>query len=75
MAARDCHGVVVVRVSSGVIHRPDGNRNHGITETDYGEDWELFPSLDAATEAGYVPCRPCWWSYHRELGVSVGRDE
>ena len=64
MAARDTHGVVVVRVSSMVIHRPNYGGGHGAgtlatEETD--PDWELFPNQVCAEEAGYKPCGICFW--------------
>ena len=64
MAAYDCHGVVVVRVSTGRIHRPDYGsseshaENHGDAALRTG-DWELFPNLDTATEADFTPCQVC----------------
>ena len=67
MAAYDSHGVVVVRVSRGTIHRPNYGisahqaDNHGNAALLTG-DWELFPNLQTATEtdANYTPCAVCF---------------
>ena len=67
MAIRDSHGVVVAAYAptSGyhrdhgvpAIHRP-GYRD-GLSTLASG-DWELFPNLDVALEAGYHACQNCF---------------
>ena len=60
MAAKDSHGVVVVRVSTGTIHRPEFGGPHGEWAFREG-DWELFPNRNVAEEVtGYIPCRVCF---------------
>ena len=67
MAVYDAHGVVVVRVSTGTIHRIDSGSEeggHGIG-TLTGDNWELFPNLTTATEAGHTPCQLCFYERSR----------
>ena len=64
MAAWDSHGVVVARVSTGIIHRPETGSSiggHGIG-TMMSDDWELFPNLNVAleAEANYRTCERCF---------------
>ena len=59
MAAREYHGGVVVRVSTGVIHWPHCSWGDGAFKVN---DWELFPNYQLAVEAGYRPCGNCLWS-------------
>lgn len=66
MGVYDAHGVVVVRVSSGAIHRADSGKSetsHGV-ETLRTGDWELFPNVVAALESenGYELCQGCFQS-------------
>lgn len=65
MAAKDSHGVVVVRVSTSVIHEP--SNGHGDWTFD-SDDWELFPNRDVAKEADYRLCEVC---FYRELQQQV----
>ena len=60
MGAKDSHGVVVVRVSRSTIHRPQPRGSHGIGAM-MPDDWELFPNLDTAREAGFTPCKLCFY--------------
>ena len=60
MGVRDTHGVVVVRVSSGAIHRPDTGYHHGGDALASETDWELFPNLTTAREAGHWACIVCF---------------
>lgn len=60
MGAKDSHGVVVVWVGSGVIHRPETGYNHGETIMK-SATWELFPNRHMAEEAGYTLCGMCFW--------------
>ena len=64
MGAQDSHGVVIGWVGSHIVHRPDTGKNHGYTIM-RAADWELFPSLIAALEAGYIRCVACFRSYGR----------
>ena len=62
MGAMESHGVVVVRVSTGIIHRPEtgsgvGGHRIGTSRTD---DWELFQNLTVAEEANHMPCLLCF---------------
>ena len=62
MGAMESHGVVVVRVSTGTIHRPEtgsevGGHGIGTLRTD---DWELFPNLIVAEEADHTRCLLCF---------------
>ena len=57
VAALDSHGVVVVLVSTGVIHRPDFSYGMKALKE---EDWELFPDLQSAQEAGAKTCGRCF---------------
>ena len=72
MAAYDAHGVVVVRVSTGIIHQPQFGSSegggHGIA-TMQTDDWELFPNVVTAVEAKsdfrlcencFTPPQPRW---------------
>ena len=64
MAVKDSHGVVVAAYAptSGyhrdhgvpAIHRPD--YRDGLSTLASG-DWELFPNLDVALEAGHHTCQ------------------
>ena len=62
MANKDSHGVVIVWPKSGIIHRPETGRNHGVSLMQ-SQEWELFPSLIAAREAGYGKCEACFKGY------------
>ncbi len=66
MTAKESHGVVVVRTSISIIHRPEtyGHHGEGTLRTD---DWELFPNYITAQEAGYTLCGLC---FYRELQQS-----
>ena len=59
MGNMNSHGVVVVMVKSGKIHRPESGGTHGLRAM-RSEDWELFPSLHTALEADYLLCRKCF---------------
>ena len=63
MARNKSHGVVIVYVGPSTqesrIHRPETHGNHGASAMASG-NWELFPSLAMATEAGYPPCPTCF---------------
>ena len=64
MGAKESHGVVIVRVSTGTIHRPETGSEeggHGIGTLSTG-DWELFPNLTMAEEANNTPCQLCFQS-------------
>ena len=43
MALKDPHGVVVVRFSSGTVHRAETGQGHGESALETG-DWELSPT-------------------------------
>ena len=55
------NGVVIVWQSSNntLVHRPDRRGPHGEAAMKT-EDWELFPSLELAVDAGYQPCAKCF---------------
>ena len=62
MGVMESHGVVVVRVSTRTIHRPETGSEeggHGIG-TLRTEDWELFPNRSVAEESGYRTCLLCF---------------
>ena len=64
MAALESRGVVVARVSTGTIHRPETGSEvggHGIG-TLITDDWELFPNQIVAEESAYKPCLLCFQS-------------
>ena len=72
MPAGNSHGVVVVRVSTRIIHRPYTGSSvggHGIG-TMMSDDWELFPSLDTAleAEAKYRTCDLCYQQPTASIG-------
>ena len=67
MAAKERHGVVVVRVSTSIIHRPDSGINHGESAL-RSDDWELFPNIESAIEAKYSPCQSCLYNYRPQSG-------
>ena len=52
------HGVVIV-AAGWRIHQPGSGRSHGAALLESG-DWELFPNLETAKEAGYEPCYSCF---------------
>ena len=59
MGLNDPHGVVVVRHSSGTVHRPETGQGHGTSALETG-DWELFPNAVMAREAGHQLCQGCF---------------
>lgn len=59
MGAKDSHGVVVTWAQGGHIHRPETGFNHGESVM-RSDNWELFPSLEQAMQAGYEPCLSCF---------------
>ena len=65
MAAKDSHGVVVVRVRSRTIHRGDSGH---FVDAVTNDDWELFPNRHVAEGAGYTKlCQGCFHSELRHL--------
>ncbi len=73
MPLRDSHGVVVVRFSSGTVHRPETLQGHGKSALETG-DWELFPNVVAAREAGHHLCQLCY-QVEQPSWVMGGRDD
>ncbi len=73
MALKEPHGVVVVRFSSGTVHRAETGQGHGESALETG-DWELFPNVVAAREAGYQLCQSCY-NVPQPRWVMGGRDD
>lgn len=76
MGANEAHGVVVVRVSQGTIHRIEtgsevGGHGIGTLQTD---DWELFPNVVMAmeSEGSYELCQLCF-QFPRPRWLTVRR--
>ena len=61
MDAKQSHGVVIIGQSTGssLIHKP--HRAHG-SDAMKSDDWELFPNLQTAIEAGNKICLSCFKS-------------
>ena len=57
--------MVIVRFSSGVIHRfvggPESSQGHA-AQAFQAADWELFPNVVVAREAGHQLCQGCYMS-------------
>ena len=55
----DAHGVVAVRTSSSLVHRPEYGLPHRPSDLNV-EDWELFPNVVMAVSAGNTLCEVCY---------------
>ncbi len=59
MASVKAHGVVMVYTNTRTIHDPE--KGH-VDDKPTVSDWEMFPSLVTAVEAGHTPCGNCFFS-------------